>query len=67
MCFIGQQNVFADGEETIRRLKGVDINAKQIERVSHHYGEIIEEEDKALVESNIFEHTSQKMPNKYIM
>lgn len=61
ICFIGQQSVFADGEETIRRLKGVDINAKQIERVCHHYGDKIEKQDYALInEGYLCEYETQK-------
>ena len=50
MCFIGQQNVFVEAEETIMRLTGVEINAKQIERVCHHYGEEIEKQDNLHIE-----------------
>ena len=53
LCFLGQQYVFAEGEETLKRLKGVEINAKQIERVCHHYGALIEEEDCDLIATNI--------------
>lgn len=44
LCFLGQELVFADASETITRLLGIEANAKQIERVCHHYGELLEKE-----------------------
>lgn len=49
MCYVGQQIVFEDASEMLNKMKGVDINAKQIERVCHHYGGIIEEETTQLL------------------
>ena len=42
MCYAGQQIVFKEASEMLSIMKGVDINAKQIERVCHHYGGILE-------------------------
>jgi hypothetical protein len=42
--------VFREGEETLRLLKGLNISAKQIERVCHHYGQQIEEQEQQRVE-----------------
>ena len=39
ICYVGQNEVFEESRETIKRLRGVEINGKQIERVCHHYGE----------------------------
>lgn len=64
MCFIGQQNVFVDAEETIRNLKGVEINAKQIERVCHYYGELLEQEDNTMIKDNIFEKYESNKSNQ---
>jgi len=44
MCYSGQERVFEDAAEHIQKLLLIEINAKQIERLCHHYGEIIEEE-----------------------
>ena len=44
ICYVGQNEVFEESAETIKRLRGVEINGKQIERVCHHYGEELEEE-----------------------
>lgn len=46
LCYMGQSKVFAEGAETIQRLTGVDVSDKQIERVSHHYGELLEQKWK---------------------
>lgn len=40
--FIGQAEVFEEGEQLIKRLTGQEVNAKQIERMVHHYGELAE-------------------------
>lgn len=44
MCYLGQQKVYTEASETLHRLKGVDICAKQIENVCHYYGELLESE-----------------------
>ena len=64
ICFIGQQNVFSEGEDTLKKLKGVSINAKQIERVCHYYGELIETEEKDLIDENIFRIYEHDQANK---
>jgi uncharacterized protein YaeQ len=38
----GQQCVFEDGSEQLEKLAGVEITAKQIERLTHAYGELLE-------------------------
>ena len=42
MCYLGQELVYADACETLERLLGIETNAKQIERVCHHYGNVLE-------------------------
>jgi len=42
MCYIGQHLVFSEAEEVINNLTGASVNAKQIERVCHQYGQWIE-------------------------
>ena len=44
MCFVGQQLVFEEAENVLNSLTGSDFNAKQIERVCHLYGGMVEEE-----------------------
>jgi hypothetical protein len=43
LCFLGQELVFTDAAETLQRLLGIQANAKQIERLCHHYGELLEQ------------------------
>ncbi len=51
---MGQQRVFVEAEETLEMLKGLKINAKQIERVFHHYGDLIEQQDAEMINSQVF-------------
>lgn len=41
---MGQGYVFEEGEEVLEQLMGIEISAKQIQRVSEHYGEVLEEQ-----------------------
>ena len=34
-CYIGQNAVFDEAEETLKRLSGIDLSDKQIERICH--------------------------------
>lgn len=43
-CLVGQSVVFSEGSMLLERLAGLSVTAKQIERVSHYYGEQLEEE-----------------------
>lgn len=44
LCLLGQGYVFEEGEEILQQLLGIEISAKQIQRVSEHYGEVLEEQ-----------------------
>lgn len=46
LCYMGQQKVFDEAAQTIEKLTGTEVNAKQIERVCHHYGEILEQQQQ---------------------
>lgn len=46
MCYVGQQQVYKEASENFMKLTGVNISAKQIERVCHHYGGLIEKEQQ---------------------
>lgn len=39
MCYVGQKEVFREGSDSIREFWGIEIAAKQIENVSHFWGE----------------------------
>lgn len=42
VVFSGQNHVFEDASEQLARLAGVEVTAKQVERLTHAYGELIE-------------------------
>jgi hypothetical protein len=42
IALVAQACVFEEGEEIFRELTGVEVNAKQIERIGHGYGELLE-------------------------
>jgi hypothetical protein len=48
MCHIGQQAVYEEASENMKRLTGTEVSGKQIERVCHYYGQKIEEEEQGL-------------------
>jgi len=41
MCYVGQQQVFDQASESFLKLTGVAVSSKQIERVCHHYGNLL--------------------------
>ena len=43
MCYVGQKEVFKEGSDDIKEFLGIEISAKQIENVSHHWGEKVGE------------------------
>ena len=64
MCYIGQHLVFRDAEEVLNNLTGANVNAKQIERVCHQYGQWIEEEDNHTISENHYKEYDQKKANQ---
>ena len=44
MCYMGQHLVFKEAEEVINTFTRADVNAKQIERLCHYYGQSLEDE-----------------------
>lgn len=43
MCQLGQSQVFEDGERLLSQLLGIEISARQIQRVSEYYGKELED------------------------
>jgi hypothetical protein len=41
-CHIGQSVPFDEGSELLLKIGGISLTDKQIERITHHYGEILE-------------------------
>jgi hypothetical protein len=50
VCFVGQKETFEEGSETIERMMGIDVSNKQIQRVSEHYGQGLEDATKEQIE-----------------
>lgn len=48
ICLLAQDHVFEDAEELLGAFLGVSVSAKQIQRVSEHYGEKLEDRDASL-------------------
>lgn len=69
MCYLGQQLVFEEASEMLSIMKGTDVNPKQIERVCHHYGGILEEEiQREIKEGKIKEYgLAEKGQTHYVM
>lgn len=44
ICLLAQGYVFQEAEELLAELLGIELSAKQIQRVSEHYGEQLEEQ-----------------------
>lgn len=44
LCLLAQGYVFAEGEELLEQFLGIGLSAKQIQRVSEHYGQALEEQ-----------------------
>ena len=49
LCLLAQDYVFEQAEEILLELLGITMSAKQIQRVSEHYGEALEEQSRRQV------------------
>ena len=47
ICLLSSQSVFEEAEELLHELLGIEISAKQLQRLSEHYGWELEESEKA--------------------
>ena len=63
MCYMGQHLVFSSASEVLQTTIGVVIDAKQIERICHYYGEQIEEQDAEKIETDLSADYSQEDKN----
>jgi hypothetical protein len=46
LCLLGQAYVFEESEDILAQLLGITLSAKQIQRVSEHYGQALENEQQ---------------------
>lgn len=51
ICLLAQGHVFEEAEEILKGLLGLSISAKQIQRVSEHYGEALEKQAADFISS----------------
>lgn len=51
-CYVGQQLVFEDASNMLESMKGLVIDAKQIERICHLYGQELEDQQELEVQIN---------------
>lgn len=58
MCYMGQHLVFKDAEEVINNFTGAGVNAKQIERICHYYGDSLEQQQLENIEVKGYEQIS---------
>lgn len=63
MCYMGQYLVFSEASEVIQTLTGCGVNAKQIERVCHQYGQWIEDEDNQAIKDQTYKEYEVKKAN----
>jgi len=63
VIYVGQKEIFEEGSDSLRELGGIEINAKQIERVSHHWGGEIE----PVIQSSVREETKREKGLHYVM
>jgi len=50
LCFVGQQMVFEEASQTVNKLTHAKVSSKQIERLCHHYGEKLEQEEEQQIQ-----------------
>lgn len=48
-CYMGQKEVFEEASQSIGRLTGGKLSAKQVERICHYYGTLLESELEASI------------------
>lgn len=53
LCLVGQAYVFEEGSEILHQTLGIDICAKQIQRVSEFYGQVIEEQQEQYINEDM--------------
>ena len=64
MCLMGQHLVFKEAEQVINDLTGAGVDAKQIERICHHYRHCLEQEDLENIKTKGCEQISPKESEK---
>ena len=63
IVFLGNEHVFAEASETLEKMLGIKVSAKQVERVSEKIGQILEDE-QALQAGNEEKEGTFEMPSR---
>ncbi len=42
--YLGQSRVFVEAGKTLMKMRGVEMDAKQVERLCHYYGQKLEDQ-----------------------
>lgn len=66
LCYAGQQMVYEEASETIGKLTGTVVNSKQIERLCHHYGQELENDQQQNIRRGVIACNNSKEPH-YVM
>ena len=63
ICLLAQNQVFEDAQDLFATTMGVNISAKQIQRISESYGKDLEKDMQQLIkdEAGLKEHKSNKL------
>lgn len=67
MCYMGQQTVYEEAAEIMEKLSGVKTNGKQIERVCHHYGQKLENDNQNHIKNQTPPEKYQQKETYYVM
>lgn len=52
-CYLGQLLAFDEASQVMEKFKGVSLTDKQIERLPHHYGKVVEDLEQQQVPSSV--------------
>ncbi len=66
-CYAGQQAVFEEASQMLQFIGGVEINAKQIERICHYHGQKLEETLQQEIQSGLDKTYPDASERYYVM
>ena len=66
VCYIGQGEAFEEGSETLHRLMGLDVSNKQIQRISEHFGQCLEDKTELMIKEDAIENVPEKKSTEVI-
>lgn len=66
-CYAGQQAVFEEASQMLQFIGGIEINAKQIERICHYHGQQLEENIQQEIQSGFDKTCPDGSERYYVM